>query len=185
MIRKFMCAALIGTFILAGVACGKKVETEKPSESVKQTEGQDSAEETESLSENFDFSTEDIDGNNVSFKDLDAKLIMVNFWEPWCGPCIGEMPDLEELYAKYKDQGFVILGVFSTEGVDEDVRTVIEENKITYPILRVDEKLAKYMQDYVPATMFVDGSGKVLSETPYIGVKTADAWEEIIKSYLK
>ena len=179
MIRKFMCAALIGTCILAITACGKKAETEKTSESVKQPEVQDSAEE------NFDFSTEDIDGNNVSFKDLDAKLIMVNFWEPWCGPCTEEMPDLEELYEKYKDQGFVILGVFSTEGVDEDVRTVIEENKITYPILRVDEKLAKYMQDYVPATMFVDGSGKVLSESPYIGSKTADAWEEIIKSYLK
>ena len=49
----------------------------------------------------------------------------------------------------------------------------------------MDEKLAKYMQDYGPATMFVDGSGKVLSESPYIGSKTADAWEEIIKSYLK
>lgn len=73
MIRKFMCAALIGTCILAITACGKKAETEKTSESVKQTEVQDSAEE------NFDFSTEDIDGNNVSFKDLDAKLIMVNF----------------------------------------------------------------------------------------------------------
>lgn len=185
MIRKFMCAALIGTFILLGASCGKNVETERSSESVKQTEVQDSAEETESLSENFDFSTEDIDGNKVSFKDLEAKLIMVNFWEPWCGPCIGEMPDLEELYTKYKDQGFVILGVFSTEGADADVRTIIEENKITYPILRADENLTKYMQDYVPATTFVDGSGTVLSESPYIGAKTADAWEEIIKSYLE
>lgn len=182
MIKKFMCAALIGTFILASTACGKQSETEN----IKQTETQNLVTETEGLSEVFDFSTEDIEGNEVSFNDFsDAKLIMINFWEPWCGPCIGEMPDLEELYEKYKDQGFVILGVFSTEGADDDARTIIQENKITYPILHSDENLTKYMKDYVPATMFVDGSGKVLSESPYIGAKTEDAWEEIIKNYLE
>ena len=58
----------------------------------------------------LEFSTTDIKGKAISNEDVkDSKLIMVNFWEPWCGPCVNEMPELEKLYKKYKDKGFIII----------------------------------------------------------------------------
>ena len=68
---------------------------------------------------------------------MDAKVVMINLWEPWCGPCVNEMPGLEKLYEQYKDKGLVILGVFSSQDMDEDARKVIEDAGITYPILKI------------------------------------------------
>ena len=163
--------------------------TEQTVDSENRTEDQ-TAVQSESHTESqeaagFDFSTEDINGNPVSASDFtDAKVIMVNFWEPWCGPCVGEMPDLEKLYETYKDQGLVILGSFSTSGADEDVKKVVEDIGITYPIIRTDRMLQQYMTAYVPTTIFVDGEGNILTEEPYIGAKSAAEWERIITDYL-
>ena len=62
----------------------------------------------------FSFTTADRNGSEVSFEDYGAaKVIMFNMWEPWCGPCRSELPDLQKLYAKYKDDGLMIVGVYS------------------------------------------------------------------------
>lgn len=133
----------------------------------------------------FTFNTTDIDGKAVSFSDFsDAKLIMVNFWEPWCGPCVGEMPDLEKIYEEYSSEGFVILGVFSTADADEDAREVIKSCGTTYPILRFSDDMEAYITDYVPTTIFVDKDGNVLTEEPIVGSNSYDDWKNIIEEYL-
>ena len=140
---------------------------------------------TDISSKKLDFNTTDIDGNPVSLADFkDASLIMVNFWEPWCGPCVGEMPDLAELYEAYKGEGLVILGVFSTEGQDDDARAILEDCKVTYPILRCDANLAQFTTDYVPTTFFADAEGNVLSAEPVVGAQSKDDWERLITAYL-
>ena len=71
------------------------------------------------------FDTVDINGNPVTDEILkDAKLVMLNFWEPWCKPCVSEMSDLQTLYEKYKDQGLVILGAYSTFEMQEDAEAM-------------------------------------------------------------
>ena len=133
----------------------------------------------------FDFSTTDIDGNDVGISDyLGAKLIMVNFWEPWCGPCVREMPDLEKIYEEYNTEGFLILGVFSTEGMDDEVRAVLDSCGTTYPILRYAEEMEPYTTDYVPTTVFLDGHGNVISDEPIIGSNSYDDWKQIIDVYM-
>ena len=133
----------------------------------------------------FTFAARDLDGNLVSFSDLaGAKLILVNFWEPWCQPCVGEMPDLELLYQDYKDEGLMILGVFATEGVDDDARNVIKETGVTYPIVHCDSHLALYQTDSVPTTILVDGQGNVLTDEPYIGARSYEEWLQIITDYM-
>lgn len=133
----------------------------------------------------FNFTATDLNGNSVSYSDFaDAKLIMVNFWEPWCGPCVGEMPDLEELYEKYKGDGLVILGVFYSFDSESDARSVVNDIGITYPILKGNSYFSKYTTEYVPTTIFVDENGNVITKSPYVGSKSLSEWDNIIKNKL-
>ena len=142
------------------------------------------ADASETADNVISFSTTDIDGNPVSLEDFrDNSLIMINFWEPWCSPCVGEMPDLQKLYEKYRDDGFVILGIFSSSEL-ADVQFVLENTKATYPILRFTDALYPLTSDYVPTSVFLDGSGHLLSEEPYIGANSYSGWEKIIQTYL-
>lgn len=131
------------------------------------------------------FSTTDIDGNAVDFKDYtDAKLIMVNFWEPWCGPCVREMPDLEKLYEEYKADGLVILGVYSTADMDDEVREVLKSCGTTYPVLRYSTEMEPFVTEYVPTTVFLDQQGNMLTDEPIVGSNSYDGWKQIIEEYL-
>ena len=133
----------------------------------------------------FSFATKDINGNDVTSDIIkDAKLIMVNFWEPWCKPCVGEMPDLQLLYDAYKDEGFLVLGFYTTEGMDSEINSILEDCGTSYPILLATSNLTKFMTDYVPTTIFVDSKGNVISADPFIGSNSYSGWEDIIKGYL-
>ena len=134
----------------------------------------------------FTFATEDMEGNAFTSEDVkDAKLIMVNLWEPWCGPCVGEMPDLEKVYEEYMDDGFVILGVFSETSMDEDAKAVLEEAGITYPILRASEEFGLFQTGYVPTTVFLNGAGELVSDAPIIGSQSYEDWERTVKNLLE
>ncbi len=134
--------------------------------------------------ERFDFTTTDINGNTVSLSDYSgAKVIMINMWEPWCGPCVNEMPDLNNLYKKYKDDGFVILGVTSSDTLS-DAKSVVKRNRISYPILISSSSFYKFDTGYVPTTVFIDGEGYILTSEPLVGSKSSSEWERIIKGYL-
>ena len=97
-IGKTILAFLLATLTLTLVACRseKKNLTESSGDDVSSRQSQSQPQES------FSFTTTDLDGHEVSFEDYsDAKVIMFNMWEPWCGPCRGELPDLQRLYKKY------------------------------------------------------------------------------------
>ena len=131
----------------------------------------------------FSFTTTDMNGDKVSFEDYgSAKVIMFNMWEPWCGPCRSELPDLQKLYDRYKDDGLTIVGVYSdTDGLED----IVSENNIKYPMIRFCDAFEKFQTGYVPTTFFTDSQGNVLSEESYVGSKSYEEWESIILSYLK
>lgn len=134
---------------------------------------------------NIDFSTVDIYGNAVTTADLQsAKLVMLNLWEPWCGPCVGELPELNKLYQDYKDRGLLIIGAYSTFEMDADALEIVESDGISYPIVKCDSVLDTLEQDYVPATYLLDSMGNLITTEPYIGSNDYSGWEEIIKEYL-
>ena len=133
----------------------------------------------------LNFSTTDINGASISFADIKgSSLIMVNFWEPWCGPCVGEMPELEELYQNYKDQGVLILGVFYSTDYMDDARYVMDYAQITYPIVIGNNDFLPYVTEYVPTTVFFDSEGNLLNSEPVIGSRSYDDWEQEILKYL-
>lgn len=151
------------------------------------TNGEEPEENNTPISENgkISFTSTDINGNPVSMDDFkNAKLIMVNFWEPWCGPCVGEMPELQELYENYKDKGLVILGVTSDITVEDDAKAIIKDKGIEYPIILGNKEIS-CPTEYFPTTVFTDGNGNILSAEPEIGAKDYDGWEKLIKNYLE
>ena len=131
------------------------------------------------------FSATDRNGTHYSESVFsENKITMVNMWEPWCGPCVGEMPDLERIYEEHKDEGFVILGVFSETGMDEDAYQVLEEAGITYPILRMSSEFAALQTDYVPTTVFMTGDGRLLMDEPVIGSQSYASWNAAVMELL-
>ncbi len=130
------------------------------------------------------FETTDRDGNTVTQDVLGRnKLTMLNFWEPWCGPCVSEMPDLEKLSKAYADRGFAILGIYSTEGMEGDVDDVLSETGVSYTILHYAEAFDRFQTGYVPTTVFLDSSGNQVGETQ-IGSMDYESWAAVVEELL-
>ncbi len=131
----------------------------------------------------INFSATDINGNSVSLSDYSGyDVIMINMWEPWCGPCVNEMSDIQKLYTDYKSKGFLVIGAFSDD--PDSAKEIINQKGVTYPVINKPYELKKFETGYVPTTIFIDGSGNVLSEEPYIGSRSYSEWETISLSYL-
>ena len=136
------------------------------------------------VTERVDFDAVGINGEKVEMKALsDKKVVMINFFETWCSPCMGELPAIENLYEKYSGEGFIVIGVYSSSS-EEDVKAAAERLGITYPLIPVNESLAKHQTQYVPTTIFVDGAGALIKADPEVGAKSEAAWEELILELL-
>ncbi len=109
-----------------------------------------------------DFTLKSKDGNNIKLNEYRGDVVMINFWASWCGPCRQEMPALEQLYSKYKDLGFVILGV----NLDEDSNKAIamlDKTSVSFPILFDETKQVSklYNVSAMPTTFLLDRNGKL------------------------
>ena len=118
---------------------------------------------------------------------LSHKLTMINFWEPWCGPCVGEMADLQRLQDTYAERGLLILGVYQTADAEEDVDAVLSQTGVTYPILHYTQEFDAFQSGYVPTTIFVDGVGRLIGEGSsalYIGSNSFEGWAAVVEDLL-
>ena len=130
----------------------------------------------------FTFETTDLNGNPVTFEAFaNAKVIMLNMWEIWCGPCVNEIPDIQKLYEAYAAQGLQVVGVSAT--YPEYALEFGIENGITYPLINWCEALAQFDTGYVPTTVFMDAQGNLLAE-PIIGSNSYEGWEAIVTGLL-
>jgi RNA polymerase sigma factor (sigma-70 family) len=93
---------------------------------------------------------------------LRGKVVLLDFWGAWCGPCVEKLPRSEELYQKYKDQGLVVIGVHSANDA-EKLRRVLEEKKITFPVVHDRGATAdRYAIEAWPTYFLIDKAGKVV-----------------------
>ncbi|MDE0017569.1 MAG: TlpA disulfide reductase family protein [Candidatus Poribacteria bacterium] len=92
------------------------------------------------------FSATDLHGKPISLQDYRGKVVLLDFWAVWCGPCVGEMPNVKEVYETHKYQGFDIIGI-SLDTDEERLRNYLKENDIPwrqiYSGKRWDSPLAK------------------------------------------
>jgi thiol-disulfide isomerase/thioredoxin len=103
-----------------------------------------------------------INGSGMKLADLKGKVVVLDFWATWCGPCIASIPHTNEMLAKYKDKGLVVIGVCHTEGADKMADTA-KEKGIQYPIAAdIEGKTVKaFNVDSFPDYYIIDRSGKL------------------------
>lgn len=112
-----------------------------------------------------DFTLENLEGSRVSLKDFEGKLVFLNFWATWCGPCRYEMPAMEKLWQKFKEEDFVILAVDVREG-KEKVSSFVKENGLTFPVL-LDSRggvASTYGIRAIPTTYLLDPEGRIVGK---------------------
>jgi peroxiredoxin len=111
-------------------------------------------------------------------RELKGKVVLVNFWATWCPPCRKEMPDLNALYLRFKDQGFVILAI-SDEAADK-VKPFIAERNISYPVmLDPGRKVNDLFQvEGIPKSFVYDREGKLVAQS--IDMRTQKQFLEML-----
>ena len=122
------------------------------------------------------FTLADLAGGQVSLSDLRGRVVFVNFWATWCGPCRDEAPSLARLYAALRPEGFELLGVSIDSAADRGaILEFQEEFALSFPIL-VDpgkEAYRAYGATGVPESFLIDGSGRLVER--FIGPRN---WDE-------
>ena len=118
-----------------------------------------------SIEAEFDYSGTfaDINGNRVSLEDFKGKTLFINIWASWCGPCRLEMPYIQSLYGKVKDNPDV---EFLMVAIDEDFaksKNFIQDKGYTFPVFHADEGLnPSIYTKAIPTTVVVSPEGKVI-----------------------
>lgn len=116
----------------------------------------------------------DLGGKPVKLSALKGKVVLVDFWASWCGPCRESLPVLEKLSKQYKDKGFVVLGV----NIDNDVAAAqkfLKDVPVSFPVVSDTGKLVakSYAPPTMPSSYLVDKNGKV--HAVHAGFKASDA----------
>lgn len=133
---------------------------------------------------NFDFTMKDLDGNNVELASYKGKVVLLNFWATWCGPCKAEIPGFVELQEKYKDD-LVIVG-FSVDDPADKAKAFAAEYKINYPIL-LGEGREDVQESYgpiwgIPASFLISRDGTVCRK--HLGIAPKSVFEKEIVALL-
>ncbi len=114
-----------------------------------------------------DFTLKNLDDKEVSLSDFRGKILLVDFWASWCGPCRKENPHVRKLYAKYKEQGFEILGV-SLDKTKDRWEQAVQKDQLEWEqvsdLAGWGNKVAKmYNVRSIPHTILIDEEGKILA----------------------
>jgi peroxiredoxin len=135
---------------------------------------------------NLNFKVKDVDGREVNLADYKGKVILLDFWATWCGPCKVEVPWFVEFQSKYRDRGFVVLGV----SVDDPIDTLKEfavKYKMNYPVLVGDGREDLVDRAYgpmwgLPTTFLIGRDGNICKK--HTGMAAKNQFEKEILALL-
>jgi peroxiredoxin len=122
-----------------------------------------------------DFTLPSLDGPNLRLQEQRGRVVMINFWASWCGPCRVEMPHLARLYEKYRGSGFTVLAVNIDES-PQKAASLATQLGMRFPVLLDTDKKVSRLYDLstMPSTVLVDRDGRVR----YVHRGYRDGYEE-------
>ena len=141
-----------------------------------------------------DFRLADLEGNTVTLDQMRGKVILLNFWGTWCGPCRKEIPDFINLMKKHKKDGLEIVGVTLTSGPPENIKAFADKWGINYKLLtdiegnETQTVTALYGQATgkritgIPTTFIIDREGVI--QKRYVGPRSEAIFYNDLKKFL-
>lgn len=132
-----------------------------------------------------DFTLTDANGQAVKLSDYRGKVVLLNFWATWCGPCQIEIPWFEEFEQQFKSKGFEVVGVSMDDDGWKAVKPYIAEHKLNYRILLGNETVSQLYGglDALPTTFMIGRDGK-FAFNPHIGLAGKNEYLSEIESLL-
>ena len=132
-----------------------------------------------------DFTLRDANGTAVKLSDYRGKVVLLNFWATWCGPCTLEIPWFIEFEQQYKTQGFAVVGVSMDEDGWNAIKPYVAAHKMNYRVLLGDDSVSQLYGgvDSLPTTFLIDRKGRV-AFPPHIGLAGKNEYLKEIQSLL-
>jgi len=128
----------------------------------------------------------DLEGNTFKIEDKKGKVVLINLWATWCGPCRAEMPELVALQEKYRDKGFEIVGLDTDDESVEEIKAFAEKMKLNYQLGYADGKiLSEFIKitrlSGIPQTMIVNREGKMVLVIGGGGIRAVNNIKEMVE----
>ena len=175
--------------ILIAIGCGQKgkmKEATRPSEIENKMMGSNKSKRPDYAIKAPDFTLRTVQGELFKLSENRGKVIMLNFWGTWCGPCRREIPDFNKLHAKYQKDGLEIVGVTLTSGSAKNILNFMNDWDMEYTVLTdIDNyETQKVTSDYgraigrpitgIPTTLIIDQEGYIVKG--YIGPRSEEVF---------
>ena len=130
----------------------------------------------------YDFSLTTLNGKKLKLSDYAGKVVLVNIWAPWCGPCKSETPGFVNLYREYKDRGFEILSV-AVNTNETDVRSYIQKYGVQWHVGIKDEVGQQYGTYGIPDNYLFNTDGSLAKR--FVGYTKEEALRPLLEEALK
>lgn len=134
-----------------------------------------------------DFTVKSLDGEVFKLSDLKGKVVFVNFFATWCGPCMKELPELEkQLWPRFKNENFKMISI-GRQHTKAELKKFQSTKKFTFPIAADPQRriYARYAEKYIPRNYIIDKEGKIIFQAKGFTQKELNEMMDIIEKALE
>ena len=181
MTNKVKFLLIVGLVVVVGIAYGFLATTEVVDE-------KESSQQVQKKENEFpiapDFTLNDLDGKTIKLSDYKGKVVILDFWATWCGPCRRGIPEFIELQSEYGEDKLVILGISVDQGDLSVVPKFAESYGINYPVLYANQDIQRKYGPIrsIPTAFIIDKDGK--ARDMVVGLRPKSYFKKVVDSLL-